>query len=193
MRIGLCGAHRTGKTTLARAFADRKGFKFINAGVSGVFAELGIDPSISLDVKARLMVQNAILDRYEQLISNETSFVIDRTPIDMIGYMLADLRQDDFAEEGASIARYVQRCADLAKSTLDMAVLIKPCIPVKREPGKGLLDRQYIMGLHWVIAGALEHYHLTHAVMPEGVDTVEGRVAQLESDMVAILRRNTRP
>lgn len=192
MRIGLCGAHRTGKTTLAKAFADLKGFKFISAGVSGVFEELGIEPSSSLDVKTRLMVQNAILDRYEQQVAGQTDFVIDRTPIDMIGYMLADLRQDDFAGEGASIARYVQRCADVAKSTLDMATLLKPCIPVKHEPGKGLLDRQYIMGLHWVIAGALEHYGLTHSVMPAEVDTVDGRVARLEGDVVAILTGNLR-
>ena len=44
--IGLVGSHRTGKTTLARAFAEDSGIPFVETSTAEVFRRLGYDPKV---------------------------------------------------------------------------------------------------------------------------------------------------
>ena len=41
--IGIAGAHRTGKSTLAQEFADRYDCEFLETSVSSVFEEMGLE------------------------------------------------------------------------------------------------------------------------------------------------------
>src|SRR3569832_1283795 len=87
--IGLCGAHRTGKTSLAKAYAKKHGIAFMETSVSAIFKELGLDPAASFDFKTRLDIQEVILERLDAMYSMvaPVSFaIVDRTPIDMLGY-----------------------------------------------------------------------------------------------------------
>src|SRR3569832_345872 len=63
--IGLCGAHRTGKTSLAKAYAKKHGIAFMETSVSAIFKELGLDPAASFDFKTRLDIQEVILERLD--------------------------------------------------------------------------------------------------------------------------------
>ena len=102
MRVGICGAHRVGKSTLARLLADRMALTMIDAGVSKVFAEMGLSPSSTLDASSRLSVQERILKKFEQVMSGGERVIIDRTPIDMVAYLLADMNQQHYQEAGVS-------------------------------------------------------------------------------------------
>src|SRR3569832_863688 len=67
--IGLCGAHRTGKTSLAKAYAKKHGIAFMETSVSAIFKELGLDPAASFDFKTRLDIQEVILERLDAMYS----------------------------------------------------------------------------------------------------------------------------
>ncbi|MFN6383158.1 MAG: AAA family ATPase, partial [Pseudanabaena sp.] len=85
--LGLCGAHRTGKTTLAIAISSDLNLPFVRTTTSQVFAQLGLDPAEPMDFQTRLFVQNHVLDAAEQVWQESASpFISDRTPIDMIAY-----------------------------------------------------------------------------------------------------------
>ena len=168
MRIGICGAHRTGKTTLARALAESTGLTLMDAGVSAVFRELGLEPSRTLSFADRMRVQDAILAKYLNLMAGAENVIIDRTPIDFIGYLLADLNQDHYQEEGASqwVVGYIERCLEAARRTMSFVIFVSPGIPLEMAEGKGLVDPGYIRAVHWLMRGALEDSGVAHDYLP---------------------------
>ena len=60
IKIGLCGSHRTGKTTLALAIAQEKNLAFVKTDTSAVFKQQGLHPSAPMDFNTRLWIQNHI-------------------------------------------------------------------------------------------------------------------------------------
>ena len=64
--IGLLGAHRVGKTTLARELEKRYGLLFVQTNVIDTFERLGKDPRLDYDMETRLSIQEEILVDIEQ-------------------------------------------------------------------------------------------------------------------------------
>jgi AAA+ superfamily predicted ATPase len=62
MNFGLCGGHRTGKTTLAQAIANQKNIPFIKTDTSAVFRKFGLDPALPMDFSTRLHIQHKVLE-----------------------------------------------------------------------------------------------------------------------------------
>ena len=153
MNIGLCGGHRTGKTTLAEAISERTGMTFVRTGTSEVFRQHGIDPSKPLDFQKRLWIQNKILDAAKELWRAEQKrFITDRTPLDMAAYTLADVRGEteaDFFE----LNRYLNRCFDETNRFFKILVLVQPGIPLMHEEGKAALNEGYLEHLNYLILG----------------------------------------
>ncbi|WP_421222569.1 AAA family ATPase [Aeromonas sp. 602293] len=168
MRIGICGAHRTGKTTLARALADSTGLTLMDAGISAVFREMGLEPSRTLSFADRMRVQDRILDNYLNQMAGLDNVVIDRTPIDFIGYLLADLSQDHYQEEAAGqrVVEYIERCFEAVRQTMSFVIFVSPGIPLEMAEGKGLVDPGYIRGLHWLMRSALADSGVAHDYLP---------------------------
>ena len=93
MRIGLCGSHRTGKTTLAEAVSKKTGIPFVRTSTSEVFRRAGLDPAASLDFNKRLWIQNETLEAAKGVWEAAgKSFITDRTPVDMMAYTLGDIQ-----------------------------------------------------------------------------------------------------
>src|SRR5215210_6620606 len=93
MSLGLCGSHRTGKSTLAKVIAQRTGKPYVKTITSSVFQEHGIDPALPMDFETRLRVQQQVLIAAGEVWQSEDqSFITDRTPIDMMAYTLADIQ-----------------------------------------------------------------------------------------------------
>jgi hypothetical protein len=153
MNIGVCGSHRTGKTTLAEAFSQRTGMPFLKTVTSKVFQQYGINPSMPMDFKKRLGIQHKILDAAEKIWkAEEAQFITDRTPLDMMAYTLADIQgttEVNFDE----LEGYLARCIDVTNTFFALLVLVQPGIPLMHEEGKAALNEGYLEHLNYMILG----------------------------------------
>lgn len=182
--FGLCGAHRTGKTSLAKLYAERHGIKFVETSVSSIWRELGYDPAMTYDFETRLMVQEEILKRIDLKLSEYagTEFITDRTPLDMAAYTLADAIGDRVPDNCQKrLKDYVQACFDSTNRRFGVVCLIQPGIPIKYEEGKAALNEAYIDHLSSLIFGLCVDERLTshHYYMPRLVTDMERRIESL--------------
>lgn len=151
--LGLCGAHRTGKTTLAKAIASRTEMTFVQTTTSQVFADLGLDPAAPMDFATRLFVQNHVLDTAEKIWQTASApFVSDRTPIDMIAYTLGDI-QGKTEVNFALLNQYINRCFAITNQYFQNLAIIQPGISLIYEEGKAALNASYIEHINVLVIG----------------------------------------
>jgi hypothetical protein len=151
--LGLCGAHRTGKTTLAIALSSHLNIPFVRTTTSQVFADLGLDPAEPMDFSTRLFVQNRVLDAAEQVWqSSATPFVSDRTPVDMIAYTLGDI-QGKTEVDFDLLSQYINRCFTSTNQFFQNLAIIQPGIPLVYEEGKAALNAAYIEHINILVIG----------------------------------------
>jgi hypothetical protein len=151
--IGLCGSHRTGKTTMARDIAGRSGWIFLQTTTSQVFAQNGLDPSAPMDFSTRLWIQLKVIEAAEAVWhSASTAFVSDRTPIDMMAYTLADI-QGGTTVDFTALERYLDYCYQATNRFFSGLAVIQPAIPLVHEEGKAALNRAYMEHLNVLIKG----------------------------------------
>ena len=94
MSLGLCGTHRTGKSTLAKAYALAEGVPYLQTGATQVFLDMGLDPKVDYPLDVRIQIQKRILESFDKQYSAAgRDFITDRTPIDMMAYTLADVQR----------------------------------------------------------------------------------------------------
>jgi hypothetical protein len=131
MRIGFCGAHRTGKSTLAFEVAKRLGIEYIPFSSSDCFKQLGLDPAIERTVEETITLQALILSKFLDTTESHLNFIIDRSPIDFIAYT-------KFALPEFSLSPYYDKCCEAVK-TLDVIFHVQPGIkfvPVSKSFGE---------------------------------------------------------
>lgn len=184
MSVGLCGAHRTGKTTLAREFAAKRNIQFVETSVSAIWRELGLDPSKHHDFETRLAVQEEILKRIDAKLANYSGldFITDRTPIDMAAYTLADAIHDSVpigCQE--RLAKYVNDCFEATNRRFSMILLVQPGIELVHEEGKAVMNAGYIEHLNSLILGLSVDERLTcaHFYLPRSMKGLQERTDAL--------------
>ena len=151
--LGLCGAHRTGKTTLAIAISSHLNIPFVRTTTSQVFAQLGLDPAEPMDFQTRLFVQNHVLDAAEQVWQESVSpFISDRTPIDMIAYTLGDI-QGKTEVDFNLLSQYMDRCFASTNQFFQNLAIIQPGIPLVYAEGKAALNAAYIEHINILVIG----------------------------------------
>ncbi|MFN9651127.1 MAG: AAA family ATPase [Pseudanabaena sp.] len=171
--LGLCGAHRTGKTTLAIALADRLNMPFVRTTTSQVFAQLGLDPAEPMDFQTRLFVQNHVLDAAQQVWQNSaTPFISDRTPIDMIAYTLGDI-QGKTEVDFDLLNQYIDRCFASTNQFFQNLVIIQPGIPLIYEEGKAALNAAYIEHINILVIGLCSDRRLTAHVFCNAREAID--------------------
>jgi predicted ATPase len=141
--IGLCGAQRVGKSTLARRFAQTQGIPFVETSTSAVFDAMGLDPKAEYPIAVRQLIQEQILTtleaQYTQAAKTSRMFVTDRTPIDMASYMLADIQRSTLVDQqkhALAVCDYVERCIKSTAQFFSVVVLVQPGIQVIEAAGK---------------------------------------------------------
>lgn len=154
MNIGICGSHRTGKTTLAQAIATQLNIPFAVTSTSDVFFQHGLDPAQPLEFEQRLWIQQKVLLAGEQIWQQyvSTGFITDRTPIDMMAYTLADI-QGDTTVDFAALQIYLTDCFQITNQYFSQLFIIQPAIPLVHETGKAALNKAYIEHLNSLIIG----------------------------------------
>lgn len=189
MLLGLTGAHRTGKTTLAKAYAETAGVPFIETSTAALWAELGLDPTADMPFSRRLEVQIRILDRLEDTYRKAcdehfdgglTMPVIDRTPYDALAYLMADVTRATEVNE-AAFARYCQRVNYLTQKYFSGVMLIQPGIASAWEPGKGPMNAAYMEHLNTLLTGVMakRDVPVPVCVLRRDVTDLDERVAML--------------
>ncbi len=182
MRIGLCGSHRTGKTTLAMAISRRLATPFVKTGTSEVFRRFGLDPAAPISFEKRMWIQHRVLDAAEAVWreAGPGGFVTDRTPVDMMAYTLADAHGDTVADF-SQLKAYLDRCFESANSFFDVLVVVQPGIALVYEEGKAALNRAYMEHLNYLVLGLASDERLKARVirLGPGATGIEERVKKV--------------
>ena len=197
--IGFSGAHRTGKTTLAKKFAEVNGFVYVDAGVSELLKEAGYDSSRIQTlgfvdfIKAQRIVLNHIIAVAQRFAPdpNET-YVMDRTPLDAVAYYRAYFSGAFFYQlcdtnEKASrldalLNEYTQEARAACKQYFAMIVGVQPGIEIREEEGKALAKDAFVEQLHVILTGEMYGFS-------EGTRSVNPYCAMLSRDMIDLDER----
>jgi predicted ATPase len=184
--IGLCGSHRTGKTSLAKAYAEKHGILFLETPTTAIFKELGIDPAAPMDFATRMLAQETIIECFDQQYAAVAgkAVITDRTPVDTLGYMLGDISGATVApQDEERLARYVQRCYDVLNRRFSALMLVQPGIEVVPAPGKASLSKAYIEHLNSLMLGLQcdQRVKVPHFYLPREVVDMTERIMRLEN------------
>jgi hypothetical protein len=173
--IGLAGAHRTGKTTLARECARVMDLPFVETNVSGIFESLGLDPAQPMDIQTRLIVQSVILKVcIEKWSGYKGVFLSDRTPIDLLTYLMAEIRGDTLDQTGEQLmAKYFADCINATSRYFGLVILVQPGIPLVAAPGKARMSPGYIEHYNALMSGILVRKELIPQVVFMSRDTLD--------------------
>jgi hypothetical protein len=171
--IGLCGSHRTGKTTLAKEVALTLELDFVQTSTSEVFAENGLNPSEPMDFNTRIWIQNKVVSAAEQVWkSTKGTFITDRTPIDMMAYTLADIDGASSVDFDA-LEKYLEHCFHVTDTIFNQLFVLQPAIPLVYEEGKAALNRAYMEHLNILMQGLCSDerlhcpvYHIPRHIIP---------------------------
>jgi hypothetical protein len=151
MKIGICGSHRTGKTTLAQTISNKTGIIMLKTDTSSVFTKCGLRPSQPLDFPTRLKIQQLIIQDAIKIWQAD-SFVTDRTPIDFMAYTLADI-QGDTEVDFIQLEAYLTKCFAVTNQIFSQLIVVQPAIPLVYEIGKAALNKAYMEHLNIIIQG----------------------------------------
>lgn len=155
--IGLTGAHRTGKSTLAQVISDQYQIPLLSSSASRVASEVGFDLARPHTFNERMNFQDKVLDAYlTDAKKLPVKFVTDRTPIDMAAYALSDLPEHSHDDYVRFLA-YLGRCFEATQRLFTAVFWIRPGIPYVAEPGKPPSSLAYQFKIDALIGGLLQH------------------------------------
>lgn len=196
--IGICGAQRVGKSTLAEAFAQEAKIVYLRTSTSAVFAALGKDPKLDHSLEEQVGIQYAILEgltmQYERAAKESAIWIADRTPVDMAGYMLAAVQRENCTPElSAMIMAYVDKCIEVANRFFSVLMLVQPGITVVEAEGKAPGVAAYQEHMNLVMFGLLMDPRLgqRHFFMRRDVLDLGARKATLFKAVKASLEAHT--
>lgn len=160
--IGISGVHRCGKTTLMRELAAALNLTPVETRVGDVFKDMGLKADKQYDFGTRMAAQEEILKRLRALLTEARTctaasdgFITDRTPIDLIGYTLAEVGPDTCISDGESVRvlQYVRDCVTTTNEFFSTLVYLQPGIAVKREELKGSNCAAYVEHFNSLLLG----------------------------------------
>jgi AAA domain len=194
MILGICGAHRTGKTTLASEFAKRNGkFTFAATSVSKMMLAAGMDPARDYGIEQRIEMQQVILT---ELDKHYASFgpmtVFDRTPLDAAAYLLADVQRENVDPSlHPGIVSYVERAIEITNRRFSLLLFVPPALPLVEEAGKAPATPAYVEHISQIINGLRndERMKVKHLMLRRQDTQLDIRVAALENSVMRLLQR----
>ncbi len=188
MILGLAGSHRSGKTTLARAVAARGGIAFYDGSFGRLARTLGYESVARMSVVERLTMQSRVLDLYEREIQLDAADrITDRTPLDMLAYLMAEVGMHAGLEDAASraVVAYRDRCIALTRDLFDDVFLLQALPVYVVADGKPSDDPAYQAHIQALIEGAIFASRGILPVTPIDTFSPEMRLAAVLNAMAA--------
>lgn len=163
---GLSGAHRSGKSTLAKAVAEKMQIHYFACSTTEIARAAGFDPVAPMSFMERVACQMAILHGYtKQLREAPRPAITDRTPLDMAAYMLAETTMLSDPNAGGAITKYVYDCCRLTAEQFDVVFLVNRLPGYTVEPGKPPANFAYQWKHELLLRGILSSANLESAVV----------------------------
>jgi len=156
--IGFTGASRTGKSTLARLSAENLGFTYHEMRTAEIMAGGGFENIGNLPIEERIAAQEFYLKRYEEIIAElPRPVMVDRTPLDLIGYMMAEVGMHaTTVEQGERIRQFSERALTLANRNFGIIFIPMPLPTYQVADGKAPPNAAYQWHTHWIMEGAAQ-------------------------------------
>jgi hypothetical protein len=170
---GLIGAHRVGKTTSAQKFAVSPHIAYLQIDTNAIFVELGFNPKDQYDIETRLTIQEQLIERVEPQYRDNSCSITDRTPIDFLIYMLADVTRDFPSRLEERFAAYQKRCIDMYFQYFQRGCVIQPGIPIIDVAKSAPPSVAYIAHLNHIAVGLANALNID--VMPIHILDLEER------------------
>ncbi len=189
MSIGISGAHRTGKTTLAKRFAEETGVHFLKTSASATFERLGFSPKLDYPFETRMQIQSEILsDMMADYAKAPKMFITDRTPIDLMAYTLADVGRETIQSEdtGFILRNYLETCVEVTAKYFHGIVIIQPGIPIVEEKDKAPGNYGYLQHINNLVVGitlSKFHQNMNCLIMHDYVTDLDERMETLRAIM----------
>lgn len=160
MLFGITGAAGTGKTTLAKQVAEDLDIKFQATSISECAKRHGFDAVAPMRLTDRIKLQYHLLEDHLEMIDGETRpLIVDRTPIDFIGYMLCEVTMHSHllleAEHVSLIENYVDMCQQAAIRHYDYIFVLGKLDGYEIAPTRPADNRAYQSHTQLVMIGAL--------------------------------------
>jgi len=179
MLYGLTGSSGSGKTTLARAVAESLSAEFVPTSITASGKRHGFDPVGLMSLQDRIKLQHHLLDDLMELIkAAKGPTIMDRTPIDLIGYMYAEIDMHSHirlsADDIMKIEAYRDRCLEETVRWFDHVFVTTPLPVYEDAQTRPVQNAAYQHHSQMIMEGAI--YQLTGRVnfsilRPSNLDT----------------------
>lgn len=177
--IGICGCHRTGKTTLAKAMSrcvSEERYVPVEMKTASLLKDLGVTMKTKLKFEERLNVQDLLLKKYEEeykwMSEDEEiirttrdrnfAYVVDRTPIDVAAYLLAESNFQTATNISQSAVEqfknFMSRHISVTSKYIDMLVYVPIAINVVEENDKAPCNPIFMRHIDFLIQGMIHRY-----------------------------------
>jgi predicted ATPase len=194
MIFGIAGASGTGKTTLGHHVGEALDIPFLRTSVTEMARNAGFNAVGKLNLEDRLVLQEHMLKQMEaKLLLVQGPIILDRTPIDMLGYMLAeiDMHSSDrlTVEQMRRIDAYATQCQELTYRFF-AHVFVTGILPdyelAETRPG---FNPAYQRHLHTLVLGGLNGAENTIDYTLLVTDSLHHRVDAMTTTIADVLNR----
>lgn len=170
MIYGLCGSSGCGKTTLGRKVSDDMGLNFVETSITSMAKSVGFDPVKPMTIDERINLQWSLLAQLKALIDTcERPAIFDRTPLDMIGYMLCEITMTTTLTPAQQdeVEAYVIECLKTTMQMFDMIFMLGPLPTYEEASTRPALNKGYQIHSDLVMRGALSQIRnrVAHAIL----------------------------
>lgn len=188
MLFGLIGSSGVGKTTLATKISENLGIEYVSASITQSARRHGFNSVGVLTLRERLDLQWHLLRDHVELI-NQTArpLIVDRTPVDMIGYLMAEFDMHSHMltepEDLIEADRYVTECLAVTLKHYDMVFTLGQLDKYEEVPTRPVDNRAYQTHSQLIMEGALSRLYgqinfarIGSTDLQQRLDAVEGMI-----------------
>lgn len=183
-RLGLCGTHRVGKTTLAEHVSERLELPFIKTEASELFKTHCLKPDKPITPLVRLSIQTEILALSLNKWERFSAFITDCTPLDFISSLLMDYDQNNMNEElEEAYSRYIEHCFAATNQFFSSIVLVPQGVTMTREDASLSITPNYLNKQETLVRGLLTDSRLISSKY-----SIDGKEQDLDARGDAVIR-----